>query len=148
VPTGSAHAPGCYWVNRSTGTIQRQCNPLLAFALGQAGFDGCNDMPAGLGGTPCPTFEAAKAYAQQTGHHPGQIPSPANPLKGVAAVGDFFSRLTESSTWIRIGEFIGGGILVIVGLNALARGTPVGNAVQSVKTGAKKAVKTGAVLAK
>lgn len=39
-----------------------------------------------------------------------------NPLTGLAAIGDFFSRLTEADTWIRVGKVLAGGVLLIIGL--------------------------------
>ena len=38
-----------------------------------------------------------------------------NPLSGIA---DFFHRLTEASTWVRVGEVLGGFLLVYIGLKA------------------------------
>jgi len=43
----------------------------------------------------------------------GGIP---NPLTGLAAVGDFFARLTQANTWIRLVEGILGLGLLVVGL--------------------------------
>ena len=40
----------------------------------------------------------------------------SSPLTGINAIGDFFSRLTQSATWIRAGKVIIGGLLLIVGL--------------------------------
>jgi NADH dehydrogenase FAD-containing subunit len=71
----------------------------------------------------------AQAKASQTGV--GNTPSKAvpNPLGGLAAIGDFFGRLTEASTWIRIGEAVLGLILIAIGL---ARITGTANAVASI----------------
>lgn len=43
----------------------------------------------------------------------------ANPLTGISAVGDFFSRLTNPHTWIRVGEFAAGALILYVGLKAI-----------------------------
>jgi hypothetical protein len=48
--------------------------------------------------------------------------NPPNPLAGVADIGDFFHRLTEGSTWTRVGEVILGGILIYAGVRALSSG--------------------------
>ena len=40
----------------------------------------------------------------------------ANDLTGLASIGDFFSRLTNANTWIRVGKVLVGGVLLIVGL--------------------------------
>lgn len=88
-----------------------------------------------------------QAIADAAKEYPNGAP-PGGPLKGalghdivqgaglapLASVGDFFHRLTESQTWIRVGEVIGGGIVVYVGLRALASGS------STVGTGARKAV--------
>jgi hypothetical protein len=88
-----------------------------------------------------------QAIADAQKEYPNGAP-PGGPLKGslghdivqgaglapLASVGDFFHRLTESQTWIRVGEVIGGGIVLYVGLRALASGS------STVGTGARKAV--------
>jgi hypothetical protein len=55
-------------------------------------------------------------------------------LAPLASVGDFFHRLSEKQTWIRVGEVVGGGILLFIGVRALASGSP------TVGSGARKAV--------
>jgi hypothetical protein len=60
-------------------------------------------------------------------------------LGGLAAIGDFFQRLTQASTWIRAAEVVLGLGLIIVGLAHLASGTAVGRA-------AMKAGKAAAIL--
>lgn len=86
--------------------------------------------------------QAAENYSHA--HHGGSnvnTPStgqPNNPLSGLAAIGDFFSRLTQASTWIRVAEVLLGAGLIIVGLAKLASGTPVGKA--AVKAGKAAAI--------
>lgn len=53
-----------------------------------------------------------------------QVPSIPNPLSGIAAVGDFFQRLTQANTWIRIGEVILGIILLGVGIASMTNAIP------------------------
>ena len=69
-----------------------------------------------------------------------------DPLTGLNAIGDFFNRLTDSHTWVRVGEVVAGGMLLYLGLKAVV--TPAGQNVgrQTVKStasqiasGAKKA---------
>jgi hypothetical protein len=64
-----------------------------------------------------------------------------NPLSGVNAIGDFFNRLSEKATWIRVGEVIVGGVILFIGIHALASGTAVSNASKAVAKPAKKASK-------
>lgn len=70
----------------------------------------------------------------------------ADSLSGINAIGDFFQRLTQSATWVRVAEVVVGGLVLYVGLKGLTSGTPVGNAVKSAKSGAGKAIKTGALV--
>lgn len=138
-----AHPGNDYYVNIVTHTIQRVGNPLLGRALIAAGFTGPY------------TYAQAKTAASAeaaTGNPaiPGSLPAGIGPnLGGVAAIGDFFNRLTEKNTWIRVGEVIAGLILVYIGINALLRDTAAGSAIQSAKkTADKVAVATGAVIPK
>jgi hypothetical protein len=80
------------------------------------------------GVTDNPTFVAANKKA--TSVVPG--------LGGIAAVGDFFSRLSEPNTWLRIAEVAVGGLLIYVSLKAMFPGT-VGAAAHSAGTVAKVA---------
>lgn len=49
----------------------------------------------------------------------------AGPLSGLAAIGDFFQRLTQANTWMRVGEVVVGLILLGIGVNALFKGAPM-----------------------
>jgi hypothetical protein len=62
----------------------------------------------------------------------------ANPLAGVAAIGDFFQRLTQAHTWVRIGEVVLGLALFVVGLAAVAGHTKAGKT--ATKIAAKAAL--------
>lgn len=84
---------------------------------------------------PYSTRAAAKAIADKYNKsHVYTIPSPGNPLSGIAAIGDFFNRLTQAQTWIRVGEVAAGGLLLYLGLKAVV--TPAGQNVgkQTVKS--------------
>lgn len=73
-------------------------------------------------------------------------------IGGVQAIGDFFNRLTQANTWIRVGEVAAGLLLLYLGLNAAMKGTTAGNAVrsgtQTVKNTGRKAVEAAGVVAK
>jgi hypothetical protein len=75
-------------------------------------------------------------------------PDPAG-LGGIADIGDFFHRLTEKSTWTRVGEVALGGILLYAGVRALANGSAVAGsgARKSAVKPAKKVVKKAAGVA-
>ena len=128
--TGPAGIPpgGPWFVFGATGTIQRQSNPLLATALANSGWTGF------------PTQALAKAFASKgiAGQGKAVASDIPNPLTGINAVGDFFSRLTQPNTYIRVGEVLAGLLLLYVGVNALGRDTPVGNAVGGATRTAKR----------
>jgi hypothetical protein len=103
----------------------------------------------------------AQAAANKYNANPGQAggvnaPNPltpnsllgSNPLTGVNAIGDFFTRLSDPHTWVRVGEFVAGGLLLFIGGSAVLRGTPASQATKSVVSGGKKAVKVGKMVAK
>lgn len=52
------------------------------------------------------------------------VPNPLNPiaapLTGITAIGDFFQRLTQANTWIRIGEVVIGILLIAVGISKIS----------------------------
>jgi hypothetical protein len=142
-----AHPGNDYYVNGITNTIQRQANPLAAAALKATGWLGPY------------TWAQAKAVANNPGltipvpGMPGSenvtVPTSTagipNPLAGTAAIGDFFNRLTQKNTWIRVGEVLAGLVLIWIGLNALTRDTAVGRGIQSAK---RTATKVAAVVPK
>lgn len=49
----------------------------------------------------------------------------AGKLTGLNAIGDFFSRLTQSNTWLRIGEGVLGIILIAVGIARMTHAVPI-----------------------
>jgi hypothetical protein len=140
--TTPTHPGNDYYVFPLTGTIQRQSNPLLANALKASGWMG--------------PYNWATAQAQVTGLKagigaatPGGLPTvgpggninPANAfsnLGGINAIGDFFNRLTEPNTWVRVGEVVAGILLVYLGLSATLRGTEVQKQASAVKSTGKK----------
>jgi hypothetical protein len=90
------------------------------------------------------TQQAAQSFnATQHGFASGQVPG----ISGLAAIGDFFARLTQANTWIRVGEFVAGGLILYVGLKALV--SPPGQQVatrtakQTVRTIAERATPAG-----
>ena len=74
-----------------------------------------------------PTTSTGTALAQQLGSQTG-IP---NPLTGLAAIGDFFGRLTSANLWERVGEVVLGIILIAVGLAKLTGAVPIATAIAS-----------------
>ena len=94
----------------------------------QAAAEAIREFPHGTAPTSSLTTGAANEVSHQTGI----------PVTGLNAIGDFFRRLTEGSTWIRVAEAILGLGLVIVGLAKLASGTSVGRA--AVRAGKAAAI--------
>ena len=138
--TQQSHPPGCYYVNLITGTIQRQCNAGLVESLAALGFVGST-------GTPANPFNAFNSFqdAQNAAHLGGSISKGSasaafSGLTGTGAIGDFFQRLTQPHTWVRVGEFVAGGILVYVGLKAFFPSV-VNTATSTAKTYGKRAAK-------
>lgn len=68
--------------------------------------------------------------ASAPGPFPGTSISPgggittSNPLSGLASVGDFFSRLGQANTWIRVGEVVLGLVLLAVGVARITHAVP------------------------
>lgn len=134
------HPGNDYYVDTVTGTIQRQSNRLFPVPLLAPIWAGPFDWPT------------AKAMANNMTKRvntilPG-LGTPVegalsakitNPLGGIAAVGDFFNRLTQPNTWLRVGEFAAGGLLIYLGLSATLKGTEA----QTVSQGVTKPVKKG-----
>lgn len=116
------HPGNDYFAQPSTGTIQRQGNQLLGAALIAAGWIGPGtwqqaqsaiaDYQQATKGTPA--GNATKA-AKDAANAAKKVAS-ANPLSGLQAIGDFFSRLTQANTWLRVGEVVLGVMLITSGI--------------------------------
>lgn len=119
--------PGGPWfVNPVTGTIQRQSNPALAIGLVTAGWIGFA------------TQADAKNYASNNpiGQAKGAVGSAVSgATSGISAVGDFFNKLSEANTWLRVAEALLGVVLIAVALGKLT------GLESSVKNAANTAVK-------
>jgi len=80
------------------------------------------------------------------------IPGPGtgNPLAPLADIGDFFHRISEPNTWVRIGEVALGAILVYAGVRAMSTYNPVAagvrKGVKAPVSGTKKVAKKAATL--
>lgn len=70
----------------------------------------------------------AKITKQEISGVGASLPSIGSPLSGIAAIGDFFQRLTQPATWTRVGEVALGGILVYAGIRALTHGSTAAGA--------------------
>jgi hypothetical protein len=107
---------------------------------------GQSGIPSGIykrwivNGGPFPT-EAAARKDLVTGP-PTVIPGLSG-LTGLAAIGDFFSRLSNPNTWARVGEVAIGGLLLGIGVYALVSNTETGKA---AKSGIKKVASTAAMI--
>jgi hypothetical protein len=87
---------------------------------------------AGAGNEPNPNTSVGTGFAAGSAVDSG--------LNLLGPIADFFHRLTEPQTWIRVGEFAIGGMLVYVGIKASTQGTAVGEAARTVTKPAKKTV--------
>jgi hypothetical protein len=133
-----SHPGNDYYVNPVTHSIQRQSNRLLAYAAGYilGPYDWGNAQAAvvgaKVGAQQAPSGTNALGTAQSASSAVG------NPLAGVAAIGDFFNRLTEGNTWLRVGEVTVGLLILYIGLNAVMKGTPVETATHTATKAAKR----------
>jgi hypothetical protein len=50
----------------------------------------------------------------------------------LAAIGDFFHRLTEQQTWVRVGEVVAGGIVLFIAVKALVHQSGAAKATRPV----------------
>lgn len=99
-------------------------------------------------------IKAHPGWAQSVGGLTGEVGNiaksglPKGPdLGGLSAIGDFFNRLTQGNTWLRVGEVLGGLLLVYMGLRAAFSGTEAEKAVNTVTKPVKKGVSTAASIA-
>jgi hypothetical protein len=136
MPPAAPHPGNDYYVNVVTHTIQRQGNALAAAALLGSGWTG----PYTWAEAKAAASGLAKASPGTVGGLPGGG-GISNPLSGVNAIGDFFNRLTQPNTWVRVGEVVAGVLLVYLGLSATMRGTEVGKQTHKVVSTGKKVAK-------
>lgn len=120
--------------------INRLIGPPALFTVKES-----TTRPSGAAAGPYSTQAEAQAKANSLNHTAASanpLTSPAtNPLTGVNAIGDLATRLTKSETWVRVGEFLAGGMLLYVGAKAFFPTT-----VNTITSGAKKAGKAAAFL--
>lgn len=145
-PAPTTHPGNDYYINPLTGTIQRQSNPLAVAALRATGWMGPYNwatakaqvagLKAGIG--------AATPGGLPTVGPGGNILNPTADLGGINAIGDFFNRLTQANTWVRVGEVLGGLLLVYMGLRASFSGTEAEKAAKTVTQPVKKGVSAAA----
>lgn len=78
--------------------------------------------PSGAAAGPFATQAQAQAKADALN---GDVTTATQPnASNLGGVGAFFGRLSQASTWIRVGEVVIGLILVGIGLNAMLKGKP------------------------
>lgn len=92
-----------------TGLTAIVGGPYPTRAAAQAAAAGDKSTVAATAGSGAPPGVSTSTVGSSGGHLP-------NPLSGLAAIGDFFGRLTQSATWIRVAKVITGGLLLVVGL--------------------------------
>lgn len=119
-----------------TYTVQQTFQAFLDHILGTGVATGVAAIGTALGAVPAGVQAAANA-----------VPAISNPLNYLKDIGNFFDKLTDPHVWLRIGEFIAGGLLLYVGLKSTMSGTAVGQAAAKT-TGKTKSglAKTAAVL--
>ena len=143
-PPTNIHPGNDYYVNPISGTIQRQSNPLLAGGLSASGWLGPYNwatakaqvagLKAGIGAATVPGMPVVGPGQGLT----GGLGTGISNLGGINAIGDFFNRLTQPNTWIRVGEVAAGLLLLYLGLSATMRGTEAQRQFTKVKSTGKK----------
>lgn len=101
----------------------------VIYAASQAAIPANDTYVAGPYGKQTAANAALKSMGGGPGSLPSQIhnaqgPGLPSPLGGLAAIGDFFGRLSEGSTWIRVGEVVLGLILLAVGVARITHAVP------------------------
>lgn len=76
----------------------------------------------------------ANAIAKGANAFANEVPKISNPLDFLGEIGDFFHRLTQASTWIRIAKVLAGGALLLIGLSHI---TGVDNKVADIARNVK-----------
>lgn len=74
----------------------------------------------------------------------GLVTNAASDLTGLSEIGSFFGALSQGKTWLRVGEFVAGGILLYIGLKTAFQNTAVGNVARTGTQTAKKAASKAA----
>ncbi len=119
--------------------INRLIGPPALFTVVSA-----TSRPRGAVAGPYSTKAEAQGKADSLNHTAASanpLTSPVtNPLTGIE---DLAHRLTESFTWVRVGEFIAGSMLLYVGAKAFFPTTV--NTVTGVAKGTVKAAKAGLI---
>lgn len=128
------------WANESPPSLYYfQLETQLRIGVGWHAYGSMQAMQAAIRANHWPP---ANANASGASPVPGQVGNEAGKaanVTGVTAIGDFFNRLTEENTWLRVGEVIAGLLLLYLGLKASMTNTAAGKAVQSTTNTAKKA---------
>ena len=84
-----------------------------------------------------PTKLQAQAAANKYNKNPGQAGGVNAPgvAPGINAIGDLANKLTQPHLWVRVGEFAAGGVLLVIGFNAMTKGPVRSAATSTAKKG-------------
>lgn len=125
-----AFYPGFHAANPSY-SVQQVFDALVAEALGSGVGSGTAALGNVLGAVPAGVQAAANA-----------VPSVTNPLDYLKDIGNTFDKLTDPHFWLRIGEFIAGGMLLYLGLKSTMSGTAIASGARQANTTANSGRKT------
>src|SRR5271170_7895510 len=98
---------------------------------------------SGLKYYPTQTAAQTQANAQNRNVNPTGTGAPpvTDPLDYLKDIGNFFDKLTDPHTWLRLTEVLAGGMLLYLGIKTAFQGTGVGNVAKTGTSIAKKNVK-------
>jgi hypothetical protein len=89
------------------------------------------DAAVKANGWPAPNQGFANPVTDAENQAGATAKASASTLTGLPAIGDFFQRLSQASTWERVGEVVLGVILIAVGLAKMTHVVPVATAIAS-----------------
>ena len=114
-PGGAGSSPNTYpqWGFNNSGQVVEAKNESQKLSYSEQGYL---------------DWFSSKAAAQNAYQGEQGVLGSGNLPSGLDAIGDFFNKLGQAGTWIRVAEVLLGLGLLIVGISKLASGTPIGNA--------------------
>jgi hypothetical protein len=109
-----------------------QANTEVAALQGKETAPASSSSQSGYSGAPVSNAAGQEIGVDQNGNYVSTGNSDTNPgisIPGLSQIGDFFARLTEGSTWMRIGEALLGLVLIAVGMARITHAVPIATSI-------------------